>query len=276
MIISSQQNPKVKQIRALASRRARDRTGQFFVEGLHLVTEAIQTGAPIEQLVVAPELLRSSLAWALVQHERDLGRPILEVSAEVFRQLGARDFVQGIGAVIQQRWATLPDLPRPTRLGWIALAGTQYPGNLGTILRTADAVGAEGVLLLDATCDPHDPVAVRASVGAIFSVPVVRASFTELLTRAHALGLPIVGTSPAAPVDYRSLRYPTPLVLLLGSEGPGLALEHLARCDEIVRIPMAGRCDSLNLAVAASVLLYEIFAQSANRGRVGRWDRGPT
>jgi TrmH family RNA methyltransferase len=261
VIISSVQNPRVKQIRALASRKERDQTGLLFVDGLHLVLEAVQTGAPIEYLVVAPELIRSPRARDLVDWARDAGRPIFAVSADVFQDLGSRGFVQGIGAVVRQRWTALPALRRPQRLGVVGLAGTQYPGNLGTILRTADAVGADGVVLLEATSDPHDPVAVRASAGAIFSMPLTRASFAKFVTWAREQDLSIVGTSPVSQLDYRSVSYPSPFVLLMGSEGRGLAPEQLAACDRVVSIRMAGRCDSLNLAVATSVILYEAFAQ---------------
>jgi len=194
VIVTSLQNARVKQIRALRTRKERERTGLFFVDGLHLVVEAIRTGAP-------------------------------------------------------------------DRLGWIALAGTQYPGNLGTIVRTADAVRADGVLLLDATADPYDPIAVRATAGAIFSTAIARASFAAFLAWARARSLPIVGTAPDAPTDYRSVRYRTPLILLMGREGQGLPREHRELCDTVVRIPMRGRCDSLNLAVATGVLLYEVFEQ---------------
>lgn len=261
MFVTSLQNPRVKQIRALASRKERERTGLFFCEGLHLVLEAFQTSTPVELLVVAPDLLRSPRAQDLLQHADGLGCSILKVSAEVFQSLSSRAFVQGIGAVARQRWTPLSDLSPPRRFGLVALAETQYPGNLGTIIRTADAVGADGVVLLEATSDPYDPVAVRASVGAHFSVPLTRASIGEFIGWAHECSLPIVGTSPSSRLDYRSTRYSRPFVLLMGSEGSGLAPEHLAACDRVVRIPMAGRCDSLNLAVATGVILYEAFHQ---------------
>jgi TrmH family RNA methyltransferase len=261
VIVSSQQNPRVKQLRALRARKDRERTGLFFAEGLQLVLEAIQTGSEIELLVVAPELVRSAIARETVQRARDSPLAILDVSAEVFRDLAQRESTQGIGALVRQRWHALPEAPPIDGVGWVALAGTQYPGNLGTILRTADAVRASGVALLDATSDPYDPTAVRASVGAIFSVPVARATFAAFVAWTRRRRLPIVGTSPDGPRDFRSVRYATPLVLLMGSEGRGLMPEQLAACDQVVRIPMGGRCDSLNLAVATSVLLYEVFDQ---------------
>jgi TrmH family RNA methyltransferase len=166
MLITSSHNQHIKQIRALASRKERERTGLFFVEGIHLVLEADQTGAPIELLVVASELLRSPRARDLVQRAGDRGVRTLTVSGSVFQEIAPRTTVQGVGAVVHQRWTPFADLPPPQRLGLIALNGTQYPGNLGTIIRTGDAAGADGIVLLDATSDPYDPIAVRASVGA--------------------------------------------------------------------------------------------------------------
>jgi TrmH family RNA methyltransferase len=261
VIVTSLHNPRVKQIRALASRKERERTSLYFVAGLHLVLEAIQTRAPIELLVVAPELLRSPRAEELVQRGGDLSHSILTVSAEVFKELAPRALVQGVGAVVRQRWRPLSKLPRPRRLCQVALAGAQYPGNLGSILRTADAVGADGVILLGATSDPYDPVVVRASVGAIFSMPLARASFAAFVTWTRERSLPIMGTSPTSPLDYRAVRYPTPFVLLMGRERSGLTTEQLTTCDQAVHIPMAGRWDSLNLAVATSVILYEAVGQ---------------
>jgi TrmH family RNA methyltransferase len=260
VIVTSTKNARIKQIRALASRKERERTGLFFAEGSHLVIEASQTQAAIELLVVAPELLRSSLASNIVKLEREAGRPILEVSSEIFRDLVARDLVQGIGAVVRQRWKKLGAIHPQREGGVVALAGTQYPGNLGTIIRTADAVGAGGIVLLDATSDPYDPIAVRASLGAIFTVPLARASFAEFVSWAAELYLPIVGTSPASKLDYRSMAYPKSFALPMGSEGHGLTPEQLATCDSTVSIPMAGRCDSLNLAVATGVILYEAMS----------------
>jgi RNA methyltransferase, TrmH family len=203
------------------------------------------------------------LAQNFVNAERQAGRPILELSAEVFNALVARDLVQGVGAIVRQRWKQLAVIQPPRDGGVVALAGTQYPGNLGTILRTTDAVGAAGVVLLDATSDPYDPIAVRASLGAIFTVPIARTSFAEFVLWARDRSLPIVGTSPYSEVDFRSIPYPKPVVLLMGSGARGLTPEQLAACDLTVGIPMAGRCDSLNLAVATGVILYEAFGHSA-------------
>lgn len=274
MLISSLQNPTIKQIRRLAQRKAREQTGFFFVEGIRIVAEAIQLQAPIETLVLAPDLLTSSFAQALLQ-AHDL--PHLPVTAEVFRSLALKDNPQGLGAVVKQQWSELSSISQQRAASsqaipqcWVALASIQDPGNLGTILRTSDAVGATGLILLDQTTDPYDPAALRASTGAIFGQTLVRASFADFATWRAQQNLFIVGAAGDAPLDYREATYPLPLVILMGSEREGLTPSHQALCDALVRIPMVGRCDSLNLAVATSLVLYEMFRQNQPKERFSR------
>jgi TrmH family RNA methyltransferase len=258
--ISSLRHPNIKRIRALRSRKARDRTSECFVEGLRIVGEADSAGATIVSLVVAPDLLTSAYGRQVVERARGQGTPCLEVSADVFRACSAREGPQGLGAIVRQRWQPLATLqPQPTDL-WVALEAIQDPGNLGTILRTADAVGAAGVLLVGPTTDPYDPAAVRASMGAIFALQLARASYDEFAAWGRRSPCRAVGATLSAAADYRTAHYDTrPLVLLLGSERQGLSRQLEELCDATVRIPMVGHGDSLNVAVAASVLLYEAF-----------------
>jgi RNA methyltransferase, TrmH family len=256
--ISSLHNPRVKQLRALRSRRERDETGRFFIEGAQLVAAAAEQRAAIELLVVAPALLRSRFGQEVA---RELGRglPTFEVTPEVLRSIAGRDDVQGLGAVVCQRWRRLDQLAAASCR--VALDGVQYPGNLGTILRTSDATGGAGVVLLGPTADPHDPLAVRASTGAIFGQELARASPAELARWARGGGVAVVGAAPDATLDYRAVRYPARLLVAMGSEGQGLSGEVRELCDTLVRIPMVGRADSLNLAIATGLVLYEVFRQ---------------
>lgn len=264
MSITSTSNPTIKHIRSLRSRKAREQHGQCFVEGIRLVAEAIATGMQPDILVVAPDLLTSDFAWRLVQEQQHAGVDICETSAAVFRNLSLKEGPQGIGAVLRQRWETLehinPHTPPPSHL-WVALDSVQDPGNLGTILRTCDAVGCAGVVLLGSTTDPYDPAAVRGSMGALFAQRLARATFEQFIAWKQQHHLYLVGTSDAAATTYRNARYTLPLALLMGSEREGLSSVQQALCDVVVRIPMVGRSDSLNLAVATGVLLYEVFAQ---------------
>lgn len=263
MIISSNSNQHVKFIRSLQHRREREQTGLFFVEGIRIVAEAIQMGAPVEMLVSAPTLLKSDFALELLATQRNKGISIVEVTAEVFKNVSVKEGPQGIAAVLHQRWEILAQLQLPDNTFWVALDAAQDPGNIGTILRTSDAVGCSGVLLLGNCADPYDSGALRASMGAIFSQRLVKASFDEFTHWKRQQRYTVIGTSGAAAQSYRHVQYQRPLVLLMGSERQGLSYEQQAICDMMVNIPMVGRSDSLNLAVATGVVLYEIFAQSA-------------
>lgn len=278
MATTSLQNPRIKAIRALSQRKRRQETGSFFAEGIRLAGEAVQTGADIETLVVAPDLLRSDFGRDTVRRAREEGVEILEVGADVFRSLSGKDGPAGIGVVARQKWTALGDAgvgpgggeasaddasatyaAINDSLGWVVLEDVGSPGNLGSILRTCDATGATGVILLGDTADPYDPEAVRGSMGAVFSQQVVRSSLEALIQWKHRIGIPMIGTSDAAPADYRTSNYHPPLLLCLGGEQHGLSKEVMEVCDTVVRIPMAGRADSLNLAVAAGVMLYEVL-----------------
>ncbi len=267
MHITSTSNPRIKAIRALRQRKERERTGLFFVEGIRIVTEAIQTNAEIESLVVAPDLLTSQHARELVRAQQKRGVTLLEVSRALFESIAAKDNPQGIGAVVRQQWADLSGLEDLTGLLrlWLALDAAQDPGNIGTILRTSDAVGGAGVILLGHAADPHDPSAVRASMGALFSQRLVRANWDEFLVWKQQHAVALVGTSGEAEHAYTDVIYPSPLVLLMGSEQKGLSPDQQAACDLVVKVPMVGRSDSLNLAVATGVVLYEIFNQRRHR-----------
>ena len=268
-LISSHSNTRVKQVRALRQRKERERTGLFFVEGIRLVGEAVQTGAEIETLVVAPERLTSTFGQELVERQSQRGVAYLEVTAEVFEGISSRKGPQGIGAVVRQRWAALADVTPGDELCWTALVAVQDPGNLGSVLRVSDAVGGAGVILIGASTDPYDPAAVRGSMGAVFSQQLVRTGFEDFRAWKEASPYAAAGTAGDAPHDYQAVRYPRPLILLMGSEREGLSPQQRAVCDVMVRIPMVGRSDSLNLAVATGVVLYEIVNQRRAGQREG-------
>jgi TrmH family RNA methyltransferase len=256
----STSNPRIKLIRKLRDRKERQQTGLFYVEGLRIVAEALQTGAKIEFLVIAPGLLTSPFGKQLLQSEAARNIPIFEVSDETFLSFSNKDGPQGLGAVVKQKWANLDQVQKQAAI-WTALDAVQDPGNLGTILRTSDAVGGAGVILLDQATDPFDPASVRASMGAVFSQHLIKASLQEFAASNKANHIPVVGTSGAAELDYHQARYPFPCILLMGSERHGLLDQHLRLCDMIVKIPMIGRSDSLNLAIATAIVLYELFNQ---------------
>ncbi len=258
-VITSRSNAQVKRVRALQSRRERDRTGLFFAEGLRVVSEAFAMGYDVDLLVAAPERLPDA-GLRLVEKEQLRGLPVLEVTPEVFDSLSFREEAQGIGVVAHQRWSPLPESTDGDR-AWVAIHEVQHPGNLGTVIRTNDAVGGSGVILSGASTDAYHPQCVRGSLGAVFSQRLVRTTLTEFLEWAPRSDCQVVGTSPAGRVDYREVSYRAPVLVLMGNERAGLLPEQLTVCDEVVRIPMAGRVESLNLSIAAALVLYEVLRQ---------------
>jgi TrmH family RNA methyltransferase len=259
--ITSLSNPRVKAIRKLRDRKERQQSGLFYVEGVRIVAEAVQLPENLETLIVAPELLTSDFAQNLMNEQIERGVPVLEVSSEVFETISLKEGPTGLAAVMRQNWNSLSAVDVKEGQTWVALDAVADPGNLGTILRTHDAVGGMGVILLDNATDPYDPTSIRASMGAIFSQNLIRASFSEFASWKQSINVPLIGTSDKAKTHYHRCIYPSACVLIMGSERQGLQPQHLQLCDEVVRIPMVGRSDSLNLAVATGIVLYEIFNQ---------------
>lgn len=260
--ITSRANPKIKQARALRQRKERDASGLFLVEGITHVAAAIEAGATVEYICYAPDLLASAFANDLITHATARNIPCHPTSAEVFGSLSEKENPTGLIAVVRKPTHNLQLLITNNSSWYVAIVSPQDPGNVGAILRTIDAVGANGLLLLDGGADPFHPNAVRASMGAIFRLPVVSATFGEFRAWAKEHGFNLVGTSARASADYRTAEYKRPLILLLGNEQKGLSPEQAAVCQQMIRLPMQGKVSSLNLAVAAGVMLYQMLAQS--------------
>jgi RNA methyltransferase, TrmH family len=257
-MITSRANPTIKALRALRRRKDRDQQQRCLVEGIRAITEAVQLAAPIEQLVVARELLSSTFAQTLVTTFSQQHGRLLEVSADVLASLSEREHPQGLLAVVTTRLARLSDLQLTPAAIVPVLNDVADPGNLGTIMRSADAVGAQALILIGDSTDPFDPATMRAAMGALFNLQIVRCSWPEFQAWQQQQGAFLLGTSDRAAVDYRHVPAARPLLLMMGSERHGLSDEQFAACNAVARIPMRGRSDSLNLAVATSVLLYEL------------------
>jgi TrmH family RNA methyltransferase len=257
-LITSTANPRVKQVRSLTQRKHREVTGLCVAEGIFHAAEAVAAGVAA-YLIYAPDQLISDFGRRLVAQAEGEGIPAYAVSAEVMASIPGKDNPQGLLAVARQRRARLDDLSPAAQPWLIALVAPQDPGNVGAILRTIDAVGASGLLLLEGGVDPYHPAAVRASMGTIFHLPVVPASFDAFAAWARAHAYRVYGTSAHGQTDYRADAYALPLVLLMGSEREGLSTGQAAVCDALLRLPMRGRASSLNLAVATGVFLYAIL-----------------
>jgi RNA methyltransferase, TrmH family len=260
-VISSAANPLIKRVRMLADRKYRRREGAFVVQGIQPVWQAVEAGADIETLIVAPDLLRPPAAAAMVARQEDRGTQVARVTAELFARIAGRDGPAGLAAIVRARPAGLAGLAASAGSLFVALEQVGNPGNLGTIIRTASAAGAAGVIVIGPAADPHDPAAVKASMGALFDVPVAQAaSAGEFLDWAADQQVTIAAAAAGAEHSCWDADLTPPLAILLGSEGAGLPADLLDQigADRQVRIPMTGTAESLNLAVAAGILLYEV------------------
>jgi TrmH family RNA methyltransferase len=260
-IITQYQHSVIQRIHHLRRREAREQSGLYYIEGLRLVLQAVQHHSALEALVVCPPLLTHASAQRLVRAQRRLGMPIVRVTAPVMHQLALVDDPQGIGAVVRQRWEPLERITPRNELCWIALHQVRSPGNLGTILRTSAAVGGAGTILLGNAVDPYEPAVVRATMGSLYAQRLVRTVPDALARWKRRHHCQLIGTSPSARTDYHAHLYRTPTILLMGDERKGLPVALQSLCDQMVRIPMVGDCDSLNLGVATGVMLYELFNQ---------------
>lgn len=264
--IHSLQNPRIKQLVKLRDRRARDRSRTFLIEGYRELERAVRTKAPIREIYRCPELYLGENEAGLVERAvNELGAELFDVSAPVFRKISYRDRPEGLLAVATQASASLADLPAVERPLYLVAVTIEKPGNLGTMLRTADAVGADAVIVCDRCTDLFNPNVVRASLGTLFTQPVVETSTAELLPWLRERHVKIVATTPSAEQLHTEADLTQPVAIVVGSEQLGLPDEWLEATDERIRIPMAGDIDSLNAAVATAVVLFEVVRQRAAR-----------
>lgn len=257
VMITSPAHPLVKRIRKLVERKQRRTEGVFVVDGIQPVWRAVDAGAHVELLVVAPELVDGGRGERLVSEFESRGGAVRRVSKDVFAAISDRDGPTGVAAIVRQPDTQLTDLTAGADSVFVALYEVANPGNLGTIIRTADAFGTAGVVLAGPSADPYSPVAVKASMGSLFAVPVVHVvGMDALFEWSSAAGVTTVATSARGAEPTPGIAWAKPSLLLFGNEGRGLPPDVVEVCDRVVRIPMRGTASSLNLAVAAGIVLY--------------------
>ena len=237
-------------------RKVRRETNLFVAEGASVLVTARDAGWVPRTLVYLTGSAGSGVARELVGWAEASRAECLEVSEAVLAKLAAKENPQTMLGVFEQRWVEGSTANRGGVC--VALESIRDPGNLGTIIRTVDAVGGDGVILVGNACDPYSGEAVRASMGSVFNVSLARMSSDDFLPWVATRKGDVVGTHLDAREDFRAVAYRSPTLLLMGSEGPGLSPTLAAACSHLVKIPMAGRLDSLNLAVATALMLYEI------------------
>lgn len=256
--VTSLTNPLIKDIRGLTQKKNREESGQFLAEGLKLVIDALDLGWTISTLIYAKNAKGRPHVESTALKALNAGALVLEVSEKVLSTITRRDNPQMVVGVFEQRYGKLDRQTPGKGETWLALDRVRDPGNLGTIIRTADAAGASGIVLVGETTDPFALETVRATMGSIFAVPLYRASVPEFLAWCAKHKAPLVGTHLEGAVDYRTIDFKkAPTVLLMGNEQQGLPQELSSACSSLARIPQQGRADSLNLAVATGLMLFE-------------------
>ena len=259
--ITAFSNPLVKQVRGLRDKKHRRAEGLFIAEGLRILTEAREAGRLPRILFYGAGTAHPLLA-ALARAVEETGGEVIETNADILHKLSGKDNPQTVLGVFEQFDTSLERIDRSAAPLWIVAQSLRDPGNLGTILRTGDAVGAGGLILVDDCVDPFSVEAVRASMGALFTQRIAAARWEDFLPWLRSGPGALVGTSLAErTLDYQAVRYTKPTFILVGNEAQGLPADYEAACDHLVKIPMMGKADSLNAAVATAVTAYEVINQ---------------
>ena len=267
--ITAFSNPLVKEVRALREKKGRRRQGMFLAEGLRILTEAREAGRLPAILFFAAGTSHPLLDVLIGEVEAAHG-DVIETNADILHKLTGKENAQTVLGVYRAFDTGLDGLDRSQAPLWFVAQALRDPGNLGTILRTGDAVGAGGLILVDDCVDPFSTEAVRASMGALFTQKIAAASWAEFVAWLRSGEGQLIGTSLRAGLDYQAPSYHKPAFLLVGNEAQGLPSDYEAECDLLVKIPMLGKADSLNAAVATAVTAYELV----NQWRRGGWNPG--
>ena len=253
-------NPTVKLLRSLRDKKARRSEGMFLAEGLRILAEARDSGLFPEIIAYSPEGARHPLAADIIAATEANGGDAIETKADILSKMSGKENPQMLIGAYRQPDTSLSLIDRSAASLWIVAQALRDPGNIGTILRTGDAVGAGGLILIDDCADPYSVEAVRASMGAIFTQKIATARWPEFTSWLRGGPGQLVGTSLRATHDYLEADYRKPCFLLIGNEQQGLPADYERECDLLIKIPMAGRADSLNAAIATAVMAFAINA----------------
>ncbi len=256
--IVSLQNQRIKDLVRLRDRRERDKTGLFLIEGYRELKRALDAGREMSAIFYCSDLFLGSNELALLDKS---GAELVSCSPEVFAKISYRDRPDGLLGVAPQRHLGLKDLKLPKNPFLVIAESIEKPGNLGTILRSCDAAGVDAVIVCDRTTDIHNPNVVRSSVGTLFTLPVLEADGNETLAFLKERGIPILAATPDAKLEYTKSDCTGAIAIAVGTEQLGLSETWMNQADAQVRIPMHGTADSLNVASATTLLLYEVIRQ---------------
>jgi len=258
-IISSPSNPVIKDIKALEMRKRRKETGLFLVEGLRSVIEGVELGATLKYIAFHQSMTEKPELQKCIEYCEKCKGMAMEVTSEILAKLSNKDNPQSVIGVFEQRFQSLKYINADKSKCWVVLEQVRDPGNLGTIIRTVDAIGADGVILVDQCCDPYSVEAVRATMGSLFSVPLIQTTRDDFIKWRGGWSGDVIGTTLQTSVDFREVKPKHPMIIMMGNEQAGLsdALREIA--TSCIRLPMNGRADSLNLSVATGIVLYAMM-----------------
>jgi RNA methyltransferase, TrmH family len=240
-------------------RKYRDASGLFSIEGVRNFVQVIDNRFEISTILFSEKLLTAPIARKLVRQARRSGVPSIPLTPEQLRRISHTQYASGVAAIVRQRWFSLKDVSSQAGLCWVVLETVRSLGNLGTLIRTSEAVGGAGFIFVGGRIDPFAPDVVRASMGALFHQKFVRTSFSALRKSIRRNHLHAIGASPDGTTELHEFNYPRSTLLLLGEERQGLTQQQRDLCQNLIRIPIVGMADSLNLAVAGSLLMYEVY-----------------
>jgi TrmH family RNA methyltransferase len=261
VLISSYQNPKVKLISNLSDRRDREKLQLFLIEGYREVYRACLSHQKIKMVFFCPELFLGSNEMQILEKCKMMNIEIYRCTEKIFRSFSYRDRPDGLLAVAEQHHLRLSDLHYRAGSLYIIAEAIEKPGNLGTILRSSDAVGADAVIICDRCTDIHNPNVVRSSVGTLFTLPVIEATSSETLAWMKEKSVRILAATPHATIEYTKINMKDSIAIVVGTEQYGLSPQWMESADTQVKIPMRGFADSLNVAMATTVLMYEALRQ---------------
>jgi len=276
-----QQNERIDRVldrvRSLQrSRKARETSSQFWIEGIRQFIQAFEAGIDFQTVMVSRKLLKNHLVQMMIEQLVARGVAWARISPEQFRSISICQRASGIGAIARQHWRSLDSTDADHGLCWLIIEHLRSPGNIGTILRTAEATGVGGIIFLSHECDPFDPAVVRASMGGIFHLQLARATPRQIRRWAVANGTLLVALSPSACGIWTDLPPHRPMGILIGDERKGLSPEAQHMAQALVRLPMSGRADSLNVGVATGVMLYELVRRQIAVGASSVRAPGPS
>ncbi|MEW9122047.1 MAG: RNA methyltransferase [Thermotaleaceae bacterium] len=260
--ITSLENSLIKHVKQLAKRKYRERHNQYIIEGVRIVSDALENGQSMESILFCEELFQTAGGEALFQQLHKHGFKIYHITNRLYGEISETESPQGIMAILSKAQDDLAVLPLKDNGFYVLIDRVQDPGNMGTIIRTADAAGADAIFVSKGTVDLYNPKTIRATMGSIFHVPILQIEDTqEILAFFRDRDIQIITTSLEGTHYHYEVDYKQSFVAIVGNEANGVSSLWLEQADLLVKIPLLGKAESLNASIAAAIVFYEAVRQ---------------